>query len=324
MRRTIREKEPPRPRPRLSTLAGEELTTTAQTSPDRRAETHPPAPRRPGLDRDEGLEKDRTRRYETANGLPPISSAISTTNRSSPARRAALIGFKSWCEEIKLFSPLGAVAAALIIGLALSLYLFAREREAHRRVAASEKEQARLRLLAEAGLKAEARLREQAEIGKKYSDVGLLLSQRRFADAETAVNELPPHPAEASIFSVLGMVHGAREEWPQALTNFSKVIKFIPSDHSAYHYVAALLIQTGDLEGYRRHRDEILRQFAQSSDPVTAERVVRDCLILPPPAADLPVLSKMADVALAASANKPRPVLRVCQGVGRLPPRQVR
>ena len=41
MRRTIREKEPPRPRTRLSTLDGEELTTTAPAPQRRRAEADP-------------------------------------------------------------------------------------------------------------------------------------------------------------------------------------------------------------------------------------------------------------------------------------------
>ncbi len=69
MRRTIREKEPVRPSTRLATLQGEELTTTAKR---RGAE----APRLIHLlkgDLDwivmKCLEKDRARRYETANGL---------------------------------------------------------------------------------------------------------------------------------------------------------------------------------------------------------------------------------------------------------------
>src|SRR5690242_20819309 len=69
MRRTIREKEPPKPSTRLSTLAQPERDTTAKV---RSAE----APRLLSLlkgDLDcivmKCLEKDRTRRYETANGL---------------------------------------------------------------------------------------------------------------------------------------------------------------------------------------------------------------------------------------------------------------
>src|SRR5438067_258951 len=69
MRRTIREKEPDRPSTRLSTMAEGELTTAAK-------HRHTEAPRLIHLVRGDldwivmkCLEKDRTRRYETANGL---------------------------------------------------------------------------------------------------------------------------------------------------------------------------------------------------------------------------------------------------------------
>ena len=68
LRQMIREREPMRPSTRLNTLAGEELTTTA-----RRRQTD--APKLVHLLRGDldwivmkCLEKDRTRRYETANG----------------------------------------------------------------------------------------------------------------------------------------------------------------------------------------------------------------------------------------------------------------
>jgi WD40 repeat protein/serine/threonine protein kinase len=69
IRRIIREVEPPKPSTRLSTMRGQELTAAAK---QRRAD-----PKKLGLlirgDLDwivmKALEKDRTRRYETANGL---------------------------------------------------------------------------------------------------------------------------------------------------------------------------------------------------------------------------------------------------------------
>ena len=69
MRKTIREKEPMRPSTRFATLKGEELTTTAKR---RSADTSKLIHQLQG-DLDwivmKCLEKDRTRRYETANGL---------------------------------------------------------------------------------------------------------------------------------------------------------------------------------------------------------------------------------------------------------------
>jgi serine/threonine protein kinase len=69
MRRTICEKEPERPSTRLSTMPGEELNTTAQ----RRGLDAPKLVSQLRGDLDwivmKCLEKDRARRYETANGL---------------------------------------------------------------------------------------------------------------------------------------------------------------------------------------------------------------------------------------------------------------
>src|SRR5439155_4952986 len=69
MRRTIREKEPARPSTRVSTMLNGELTTTAK-------HRHIDAPKLIHLLRGDldwivmkALEKDRARRYETANGL---------------------------------------------------------------------------------------------------------------------------------------------------------------------------------------------------------------------------------------------------------------
>src|SRR5438445_11393007 len=69
MGRTIREKEPERPSTRISILGGEDLTTTAK----RRGLD---APKLVNLRRGDldwivmkCLEKDRARRYDTANGL---------------------------------------------------------------------------------------------------------------------------------------------------------------------------------------------------------------------------------------------------------------
>src|SRR5438045_9516022 len=69
MRKIIREKEPMRPSTRLATLQGEDLTTTASR---RSVDTSKLAKLLRG-DLDwivmKCLEKDRTRRYETANGI---------------------------------------------------------------------------------------------------------------------------------------------------------------------------------------------------------------------------------------------------------------
>ena len=291
MRHTIREQEPERPSTRLSTMLNVDLTHTAS---HRRTD----APKLIHLLRGDldwivmkALEKDRTRRYETANALatdihrhmdnePVLASPPSNLYRLQKLVR----------RNKTIFAALGGVALALVIGLGLSLFLFMREREARQRAVAAEQEQARLRQQAEAG----------ALRGQKLSQAGLLISRDQLEEAEKLVSQMPPHPSTSAIFNVLGQIHARRGQWPAAITNLQRVIELLPADHDAYHSLAPLLALSGDQEAYRRLCGRMLRQFAGSSDPAIAERMAKDCLILPPSAADLETLGKMADTAVAA------------------------
>jgi WD40 repeat protein len=121
MRKTIREQEPPRPSTRFATLKGEDLTTTAKR---RSADTSKLLHQLKG-DLDwivmKCLEKDRARRYETANGLaadlkrhlnnePVVARPPSTAYRLQ----------KAWRRNKLAFGAGAAVVAALVVGLTLA------------------------------------------------------------------------------------------------------------------------------------------------------------------------------------------------------------
>jgi tetratricopeptide (TPR) repeat protein len=134
MRKTIREKEPVRPSTRLATMGADELTTTAKR---RSADTSKLLHQLKG-DLDwivmKCLEKDRQRRYETANGLaadlkrhlnnepvlarPP--SQLYRLQKMARRNKAATVGVAS-------------VALALVLGLGLATAAFMRERAARQR-----------------------------------------------------------------------------------------------------------------------------------------------------------------------------------------------
>jgi Flp pilus assembly protein TadD len=192
------------------------------------------------------------------------------------------------------FAAVGAVAAALIIGLGLSLYMFTQERHARQRAVAAEQEQARLRRDAEV----------RAEIGQKLSQAGLMISRDQYEEAEKIAIQVSD-PASVAILNVLGIIHGRRGEWSAAIADFTRVVELDPTDHDAYHSLAPLLAQSGDQEAYRRLCGRILGQFARTSDPAIAERMARDCMILPPRPADLATIGKMVDTAVAAGSNHP-------------------
>jgi tetratricopeptide (TPR) repeat protein len=199
------------------------------------------------------------------------------------------------------FAAGAAVLLVLVIGLGLSLYLLAQERRAVRRAVAAERRQAELREQAEKGLALERQLREMAPITEKFTLAGRLLSQAKMEEAEQVVSDIPSNIQQGSIFyNALAEVYGRMGNWAGAIRNFNRSVTADPTNHYAWHYLAPLLIQTGDLDGYRSHCERALRQFGQTSDPAIAERIAKDCLILPPPESSLSTLTKMADIATGA------------------------
>ena len=164
MRKTIREKEPTRPSMKLATMKGEELTTTAKR---RSADTAKLIHQLKG-DLDwivmKCLEKDRSRRYDTANGLaadlkrhltnePVVARPPSTAYRFQKAFRRNKLAFTAGL----------AVAAALLLGVIASTWQAVRATRA-------KQEALSARQLAEASEKKaiaaqanETQLRQQAE-----------------------------------------------------------------------------------------------------------------------------------------------------------------
>jgi len=129
--RLIREEEPPRPSARLTTLTRAELATVAhcrQTEPARL-----PAALRGDLDWIvmKCLEKDRTRRYETVNGL---ASDLSRHLNKEPvlARPPSKVyRFQKLVRRNKLiFAAATAIAAAVAVGVAMSVWSLVKEHQA--------------------------------------------------------------------------------------------------------------------------------------------------------------------------------------------------
>jgi len=143
MRRTISEKEPARPSTRLSTMLEGELTTTAK-------HRHTDAPKLVHLLRGDldwivmkALEKDRARRYETANGLA-TDIQRHLNNEPVVARPPSnLYRFQKLVRRNKLaFSFAAAISTMLVLGVVVSTWQAIRATR-------SEREQSRLRAAAQ-------------------------------------------------------------------------------------------------------------------------------------------------------------------------------
>jgi tRNA A-37 threonylcarbamoyl transferase component Bud32/tetratricopeptide (TPR) repeat protein len=138
MRKTIREKEPMRPSTKLATLQGDELTTTAKR---RSVETSKLANLLRG-DLDwivmKCLEKDRTRRYETANGLAADLKRHLENEPVVARPPSAAYKFQKAFRRNKLACSAGAaVLLVLLLGVIGTTIGFLRSQAAQRRATAN-------------------------------------------------------------------------------------------------------------------------------------------------------------------------------------------
>jgi serine/threonine protein kinase/tetratricopeptide (TPR) repeat protein len=118
MRKTIREKEPVRPSTRLATLQGDELTTAAK----RRAVEAPKLIHQLKGDLDwvvmKCLEKDRTRRYDTANGIAADLKRHLSNEPVLACPPSKLYEFQKTFRRNKFaFAAAGTVCCALVLGI---------------------------------------------------------------------------------------------------------------------------------------------------------------------------------------------------------------
>ncbi|HEX4122897.1 MAG TPA: serine/threonine-protein kinase [Verrucomicrobiae bacterium] len=298
MRQTIREREPDRPSTRLRTMVNADLAAAAD-----RCRTAPPKLihlLRGDLDWIvmRALEKDRTRRYEAASGL---ARDIQRYLRNEPVEArppSQIYRFQKMVRRNKLaFAAGAAVIAALLLGLGVSTWLLIQERKARHRADEAEKVQTILRQQAE----------HRSELGQKIGISALHVTQGKYDQAErelgpVPVSELTNFAATASLFNAFAEVHARHGEWPEAISNLSKVIAVVPADFPAYPARALLQAQMGDRESWRQDCEEMLRRFGSTDDPVIAARVADVCLILPPPDPRQAGIAKIVSTALTANS----------------------
>jgi tetratricopeptide (TPR) repeat protein len=292
MRRILREKEPARPSAKLAALEPAELKTTAQCRQEEPLKLI--AALRGDLDWIvvKALEKDRGRRYETANALAMEIERY--LNNEPVAARPP-----SWSYRLQklvrrnrvVFVAGGAVALALVIGLGTSTWLFLKERDARQRAVAAEQQQ--------------ARLRHEAELREKITYAALLVSQERFQEADGLLSVLglnQPTMEGAAVFRAVGEWHALQNHWKQAADRFAlllQVNQLEALDVATMDYLRAgpALLEIGDVAGYDQFRQEAIVRFSAGPCPF-ADRVVKISLLSP---ANPRLLAEMDGLAKAAA-----------------------
>jgi Flp pilus assembly protein TadD len=119
---------------------------------------------------------------------------------------------------------------------------------------------------------------------------------------------LPPpifKTGEEGLLYSSGMLHARAGQWTNAVAEFSKLVEMDPNEHWYHYYLAPLLAQSGDLKGYRRHCGQVLAIFGGTNNPIVAERMAKDCLVVRAAGIDLDAVARLADTAVTNSSGHP-------------------
>jgi serine/threonine protein kinase/tetratricopeptide (TPR) repeat protein len=236
MRRTIRETEPARPSTRVSTLGAEELTTAAK----RRGLEAPKLISALRGDLDwivmKCLEKDRARRYETANGL---ASDIQRHLNNEPVVACPpsnLYKFQKLVQRNKVAFGAGAgIAVALVIGLAVALWQSIEKSRAYNRAIVAESEaRAVLRFFEERVLRSPQSGRPGMRDAKQLGS-GVKVSAAIDAAEASIANSFSNQPlVEASIRSVIGGTYRDLGQHTKAIKQHGRALE-LRRQHAGPH-----------------------------------------------------------------------------------------
>jgi hypothetical protein len=290
MRRTLRETEPQRPSEKLLSLDLVALHKTAA----RRRTSGPNLVSEVKGDLDsivmKALEKDPARRYETANGLLRdveryLGEEPVVARPQTRIYRLRKLVRRNW----PIFAAGAAVVLALAVGLGTSVWMLFRERDLRHRAVAAEKEQARLRDIAERGLATEAELRRQSQAREAIVQAAALIDEQELAKADELMAKVPlesPTLEGVEVFRTLGDWNAVHGNWTAARDRFDQLRHASRIEHSENTSLditrtAVTCFQCKDMPAYEQFRQRTLETYAGTADPTVAERVIKNCLLLP-------------------------------------------
>ena len=288
MRRTLREDEPPRPSTLLTSLPGAELTVIAA---HRRAD---PLKLIRSLKGEldwivmKALEKDRRRRYETANALAMDIRRYLNDEPVLACPPSRIYRLQKLAMRNKVVFASGLIVLmTLIAGLGISTRFYFKERK-------GRIEQARLRQMAEQARADELQLQNVVDAREKITQAGVLLSHGAMEQADALVDSIPadllsPSTEATGVFRALGdwnMLHG---HWQKAANRYAIVVQVNQVDRAELNIVATadllvaqpLLIEAGDIAGYGQTRKMALARLSGTPFPGAAEQLLKTSLLLP-------------------------------------------
>lgn len=282
MLRTIRERDPSRPSVKLGRLPAGELEKISVCR-------HLPAHRLLTLlsgDLDwivmKALDKDRERRYRSADGLGDDVQRYLNDEpviARPPSRRYRL---RKLVRRNKVVFAAGSIViAVLLISSSVSTWLLIKERITRRRAVRAEAEKVTIQKEAET-------LRLGIQDQEKLAQALVLFRRGEMDQADTVLDEISSvqaSPGYATMYREIGDWHALNRRWAKAKARFDVLVRineFEGADSTMDDSrSAALLVEQNYREEYERFRESLINRYAGTDNPIIAQRILRECLLIP-------------------------------------------
>jgi serine/threonine protein kinase len=158
-------------------------------------------------------------------------------------------------------------------------------------------------------------------LAESESLVRVLMAQKKIGEAEKVLNEmltpgLVSQPSSVNLLVLRIDLMGRQSRWPEAAADAALALEHQPTNHERYHTLAALLAINGNRAACARLCARILAAFANTTDAYVADRMAKDCLLLPSSGMDLAAVGRLADTAVTVGKDKPgMPFFQVCKAL---------
>ncbi|RYZ15675.1 MAG: serine/threonine protein kinase, partial [Myxococcaceae bacterium] len=281
MRKTLLEQEPP--------LPSVVIANTRTEGVHRREHERLAASLRGELDWlvIKAMDKDRGRRYQTVNSLAMDVRRYLAHEPVIARRPSRIYLLQKFFRRNRVACISGiAVALSLVGGLGAATVLYLRERAAFF-------EQQNLKREAEAARARESYLRGQAQARANVSRVAMLLSEGKVQEADQLLQENPldsmdPSSEASVVFRNLGNWNSVYQRWEQALACFilmnqatSLAEPALISEGSDLLMTAPVYLEAGDVRGYLRFREDMLKRHLPLKNTLQAEHIIKVSLLRP-------------------------------------------
>jgi eukaryotic-like serine/threonine-protein kinase len=287
MRRILLEREPPVPSALFSGMSPEDQQEIAAHRKCEPAKL--PVVLKGDLDSVvmKAIEKDRSRRYETVNGLVMDLQRYLAHEPviARPAKRAYV--FRKFVRRNRVAVTAGSgIVLSLLLGMGTAYTYYLREREAL-------DEQVRLRKFADAAHANELMRIEEARGWEDFAHVSVLLSEGRTEEADeqlraTPIASIRLSPQSSVVLRSLGNWNALRGRWPQATECFMMMMKTDDMNRGQnlttsldLVAISSVLIEGGKPHDYRAFQAWATDRYGSTSSAPDASRLLHAILLAP-------------------------------------------